>query len=159
MRDLPRAVAGSPVGKEVKVVIIRKGQEMVRSVTLGRLEDDEKPVKASIEPKDKIEKEKPAVQKVLGLDLAALTKTLRTQYKIRDSVKGLMITGVDPGSDAAEKRLGAGDVIIEIAQESVTNIADAQRKIEQAKKAEKKSVLLLVANNAGELRFVALNLQ
>ena len=159
MRDLPRAVAGSPVGKEVKVVIIRKGQEMIRSVTLGRLEDDEKPVKASIEPKDKIEKEKPAVQKVLGLDLAALTKTLRTQYKIRDSVKGLMITGVDPGSDAAEKRLGAGDVIIEIAQESVTNIADAQRKIEQAKKAEKKSVLLLVANNAGELRFVALNLQ
>ena len=41
MRDLPRIVAESPVGKEVEVVVIRKGKEETVSVTLGRLEDGE----------------------------------------------------------------------------------------------------------------------
>jgi serine protease Do len=45
-------------------------------------------------------------QKALGLDLAALSKDLRTKYKIKDSVKGVIVTGVDGNSDAAEKRLG-----------------------------------------------------
>ena len=41
-RDLPRIVASSPVGKAVDVVIVRKGQQMTKQVTLGRLEDGEK---------------------------------------------------------------------------------------------------------------------
>ena len=42
MRDLPRVVAESPVGKAVDVVIVRKGVEQTVKVTLGRLEDGEK---------------------------------------------------------------------------------------------------------------------
>ena len=42
MRDLPRVVADTTVGKAVEVVIIRKGQQETRTVTLGRLEDGEK---------------------------------------------------------------------------------------------------------------------
>src|SRR2546421_3443240 len=42
MRDLPRVVADTPVGKEVPVLVIRKGREETRKVTLGRLEDNEK---------------------------------------------------------------------------------------------------------------------
>jgi len=41
-RDLPKLVASLPVGKEVDVVIIRKGQEITKTVKLGRLEDGEK---------------------------------------------------------------------------------------------------------------------
>jgi serine protease Do len=37
MRDLPRVVAESPVGKAVDVVIVRKGKEQTVKVTLGRL--------------------------------------------------------------------------------------------------------------------------
>src|SRR5690606_14706099 len=39
MRDLPRIVAESPVGKAVDVVVIRKGEEQTVKVTLGRLEN------------------------------------------------------------------------------------------------------------------------
>jgi serine protease Do len=46
MKDLPRAVADSPVGKAVDVVIIRKGKEETKKVTLGRLDDGEKPVES-----------------------------------------------------------------------------------------------------------------
>ena len=63
--------------------------------------------------------DKPVTQKALGLDLAALSKDLRTRYKIKDTVKGVVITGVDASSSAADKRLTAGDVIVEIAQEAV----------------------------------------
>ncbi|MFH1344859.1 MAG: Do family serine endopeptidase [Pseudomonadota bacterium] len=155
-KDLSRVVADTAVGKEVDVVIIRKGKEEVRRVTLGRLQDD-KAVQAAIKKEEPAEK--PVTQKALGLDLATLSKDLRTRYKIKDTVKGVIVTGVDNGSDAAEKRLSAGDVIVEVAQESVANAADIRKRVDQLKKDGKKSVLLLVSNADGELRFVALSVQ
>jgi serine protease Do len=157
-KDLSRVVADTAVGKEVDVVIIRKGNEETRKVTLGRLEDNDKAQQASAKAKEE-PAEKPVTQKALGLDLAALSKDLRGKYKIKESVKGVVITGVDGTSDAAEKRLSAGDVIVEVAQEAVSNAADIKKRVDQLKKDGKKSVLLLVANGDGELRFVALSVQ
>jgi serine protease Do len=158
-KDLSRVVADTAVGKEVDVVIIRKGAEETRKVTLGRLEDTDKAQQASAKSKDDPPAEKPVTQKALGLDLATLSKDLRGKYKIKDSVKGVIITGVDGTSDAAEKRLSAGDVIVEVAQEAVSNAADVKKRVDQLKKDGKKSILLLVANGEGELRFVALSVQ
>ena len=157
-RDLSRVVADTAVGKEVDVVIIRKGAEETRRVTLGRLEDNDKAQQAAAKTKEE-PAEKPVTQKALGLDLATLSKDLRGKYKIKESVKGVVITGVDGTSDAAEKRLSAGDVIVEVAQEAVSNAADIKKRVDQLKKDGKKSVLLLVANGEGELRFVALSVQ
>jgi serine protease Do len=157
-KDLSRVVADTTVGKEVDVVIIRKGAEETRKVTLGRLEDNDKAVQAAAKTKEE-PAEKPVTQKALGLDLATLSKDLRTRYKIKDSVKGVIITSVDGSSDAAEKRLSAGEVIVEVAQEAVSNAADVKKRVDQLKKDGKKSVLLLVANGDGELRFVALSVQ
>jgi serine protease Do len=156
-KDLSRVVADTAVGKEVDVVVIRKGQEETKKVTLGRLEDGEKAVQASNKTPEPVEK--PVTQKALGLDLATLSKDLRTRYKIKDTVKGVIITNVDGASDAAEKRLSAGDVIVEVAQEAVSNAADVKKRIDQLKKDGKKSILLLVSNAEGELRFVALSVQ
>src|SRR5450432_10378 len=156
-KDLSRVVADTAVGKEVDVVIIRKGAEETKKVTLGRLEDGDKAVQASA--KSQPEPEKPVTQKALGLDLATLSKDLRTRYKIKESVKGVIITSVDGSSDAAEKRLSAGDVIVEVAQEAVANAADVKKRVDQLKKDGKKSILLLVSNADGELRFVALSVQ
>jgi serine protease Do len=157
-KDLSRVVADTAVGKEVDVVVIRKGAEETKKVTLGRLEDTDKVQQANAKPKDE-PAEKPVTQKALGLDLALLSKDLRTKYKIKDSVKGVIITGVDGSSDAADKRLSAGDVIVEVAQEAVSNAADIKKRVDQLKKDGKKSVLLLVSNGDGELRFVALSVQ
>jgi serine protease Do len=156
-KDLSRVVADTAVGKEVDVVVIRKGEEQTKKVTLGRLEDTDKPVPASAKTQEPADK--PVTQKVLGLDLATLSKDLRGKYKIKDSVKGVIITNVDGTSDAADKRLSPGEVIVEVAQEAVSNTADVKKRIDQLKKDGKKSVLLLVANADGELRFVALSVQ
>jgi serine protease Do len=156
-KDLSRVVADTAVGKEVDVVVIRKGQEETKKVTLGRLEDGEKTVQASNKTPEPVEK--PVTQKALGLDLATLSKDLRSRYKIKDSVKGVVITNVDGASDAADKRLSPGEVIVEVAQEAVSNAADVKKRIDQLKKDGKKSILLLVSNADGELRFVALSVQ
>jgi len=159
MRDLPRIVADTAVGKEVEVVIVRKGKEERKTVKLGRLEDGEKPQPASARSTTPQDKEKSVVQKALGLDLANISDELRKRYKIKDTIKGVVITAIDPSSAAAEKRLSVGDVIVEIAQEAVANADDFQKKIDKLKKDGRKSALLLVANANGELRFVALSLQ
>src|SRR5437588_5469465 len=157
MRDLPRVVADTPVGKDVQVTIVRKGKEDTKTVKLGRLEDGEK--KAALAKNEGAPAEKSVVKKTLGLDLSNLTDDLRKRYKIKDAVKGVVITAVEDGSAAADKRLSAGDVIVEVAQEAVSNAADVQKKIDQLKKDGRKSPLLLIANGEGEVRFVALSLQ
>jgi serine protease Do len=156
-KDLSRTVADTAVGKNVDVVVIRKGAQETRKVTLGRLDDNDKTQQAALKKDEPAEK--PVTQKALGLDLATLSKDLRTRYKIKDSVKGVVVTGVDASSDAAEKRLSAGDVIVEVAQEAVASGADIKKRVDQLKKDGKKSVLLLVSNAEGELRFVALSVQ
>jgi serine protease Do len=158
MRDLPRIVADTPVGKEVEVVIIRKGKEEKKSVKLGRLEDAEKAKPASAQSDAKPE-EKSVVKKALGLDLANISADLRKRYKIKDSISGVVITAIDQNSAAADKRLNAGDVIVEVAQEAVANTDDFQKRVDKLKKDGRKLALLLVANPEGELRFVTLNLQ
>src|SRR5256886_2240724 len=157
MRDLPRVVADTPVGKQTPVVIIRKGKEETKTVTLGRLEDGEK--LAAADPKSDSAPDKGVVKKTLGLDLANMSDDLRRRYKIKDTVKGVVITAIDANSPAADKRLSPGDVIVEIAQEAVASADDLQAKIDKLKKDGRKSALLLIAGADGELRFVALSLQ
>jgi serine protease Do len=161
MRDLPRIVADTPVGKEVEVVIIRKGKEEKKTVKLGRLEDGEKQQQAARgNNKDTTgPQSRTVVQKTLGLDLSNMNDELRKRYKIKESVKGVVITAVDPASNAAEKRLSPGDVIVEVAQEAVASAADVQKRVDELKKQGRKTALLLVANAEGEVRFVAVSLQ
>jgi serine protease Do len=160
MKDLPRMVAETPVGKDVDVVVVRKGKEETRSVRLGRLEDREKEKTAALTlKKDAAPQEKTVVQKTLGLNLANMTDDLRKRYKIKDGVKGVVITGVEAQSPAADKRLNAGDVVVEVSQEAVNDTDALQKRVDQLKKEGRKSALLLVANADGERRFVALSLQ
>jgi serine protease Do len=156
MRDLPKIVGDTPVGKDVPVVIIRKGKEETKTVRLGRLEDT--PQAASVKT-DAPAEDKSVVQKALGLSLAGMTDDLRKKYKIKDAVKGVVITAVEANSAAAEKRLNAGDVIVKVTDEEVSNPADVQKRIDQLKKDGKKTALLLVANAEGDVRFIALTLQ
>jgi serine protease Do len=161
MRDLPKIVAETPVGKDVEVLVIRKGKEEKKTVRLGRLEDGEKQAALAAKKDDAVTTpdDKSSVQKALGLNLANLTDELRKKYKIKDKVKGVLITAVDDNSAAAQKRLTAGAVIVELQQEPVTNAADLQARIEKLKKEGKKAAVLLVANGDGDTTFVALSLQ
>jgi hypothetical protein len=101
----------------------------------------------------------PSSQSVLGLELAEISQELRARYNIKNGVKGVVITNVESSSDAAKKSLKAGDVVVEVFAESVATATGVQNRVNDAKKDyRKKSVLFLVSNNNGELRYVALDL-
>jgi serine protease Do len=160
MRDLPRVVADTPVGKQVDVVVIRKGKEETHQIKIGRLQDTDKV--ASNDPKQGAAPEqKSTVQKTLGLELSAMSDDLRKKFKIRDTIKGVVVTGVDSSVDVsqADKRLAPGDVIVEVQYEAVGNPAAVQARVDALKAQGKKVAVLLVSNGNGETRFVALNLQ
>jgi serine protease Do len=154
-RDLPRLVASMAVGKTVDVVLVRKGQELTKSVTLGRLEDGEKLAKADDNAPTDIDT---GSAKSLGMSLLALSPEARKTFKLKDSLNGVVISDVDPSSAAAEKGLHPGDVIEEVNQQAVSKPGDVSKAIDALKKQGKKSALLLVANGQGEVRFIALAL-
>jgi serine protease Do len=157
MRDLPKIVADTPVGKDVEVTIIRDGKEVKKTVRLARLEDGEK--QAALTKKDDAASEpKSVVKKSLGLELSNLNDDLRKRYNIKPKVKGVVITAVEPNSPAAEKRLTAGAVIVSVQQQAVNTASELQDRIDKLKKDGKKTAVLLVSNANGDTTFVALNL-
>ncbi len=156
-RELPKLVATTPVGKDVEIVIVRGGKEQTKTIKLGRLEDGEK--LASHESGAAPESAASA-QTALGLELSKLSDELRARYQIKDQVKsGAVIISVDPRSDAAEKHLQAGEVVLEINQETIAGPAEAVKKIKALKEAGKKTALLVVANGHGDTHFVALPIE
>ncbi|PTM42259.1 Do family serine endopeptidase [Bosea sp. 124] len=155
-RDLPRIVAATPVGKDVPITIMRKGKEEVKTVKLGRLEDGEKVQPASA--KTPAEPAKPAVTTALGLEFSPQTDDLRKRYSIKDGLKGVVITKVDPNSNASDKRVLVGELVVEIGQEAVNTPEEVTKRLDTLKKEGKKSALLLVSNAQGEVRFVAVSM-
>jgi serine protease Do len=157
-RDLPRLVASMPVGKQVDVVIIRKGEQITKSVTLGRLEDGDKTAVASADAPADSAPAKPEALSALGLELAPIDAAARKSFKLKDSLKGVVVASVAPGSAAGDKGLRVGEVIEEVNQQAVESPDDVAKAIAMLKAAGKKSALLLIASGAGDVRFIALPL-
>ncbi|MCL6284400.1 Do family serine endopeptidase [Ruegeria sp. 2012CJ41-6] len=155
-RGLVRQVGETTVGKAVRVVVFREGGTQTVLVTLGRREDAER----EETEEETTEDGAPGVSEkdVLGLTLQVLNDALREELGLGEDETGLAVTNVDESSEAFEKGLRAGDVITEAGQQKVTSLADLDARIEEAKEAGRKSLLLLVRRN-GEPRFVALNLE
>lgn len=154
MRELPRMVAETEIGKAVDVVVLRRGKKVDLKVTLGRLEEaSAEEDNSSDQEKDK-PADKPAETEVLGMILSELDDAGREEFKIDAEVEGVLVKQVAPGSSAEEKRVQAGDVIKEVAQEPVATPADVIDQVKKLKEDGRRSALLLLSNPNGELRFV-----
>jgi serine protease Do len=152
-RALVRQVGNTEVGKAVRVVVNREGATETLLVTLGRREDAERAVPAAMEaPEDEA-----AEKELLGLTISNLTDELRGQLAVPEGLEGLVVTDVDETSEAYEKGLRAGDLITEAGQQKVTRLSDLDDRMEEAREAGRKSLLLLV-RRAGDPRFVALSI-
>jgi len=152
-RGLVRQVGNTTVGKAVRVVVFRDGGTQTVLVTLGRREEAERPVPAAMDGGDPDVTEK----EVLGLSLSLLTDDMRSEMGLPEDMQGLLVMAVDESTEAFEKGLRPGDVITEVGQQKVTSLNDLSDRIDEAKEAGRKSLLLLV-RRAGEPRFVALGL-
>ncbi|GAA3870426.1 Do family serine endopeptidase [Celeribacter arenosi] len=150
-RGLVRTVGDTAVGKAVDVVVFRDGKEVDLSVTLGRREEAENVAF----PADEAQPEAPAQMQMMGLTLQPLDDALREQLGVSAGTDGLAVVEVDENAEAFAKGLRAGDVITEAGQQKIATVSDLQARVEEAREAGRKTVLLLV-RRAGEPRFVAL---
>jgi serine protease Do len=153
MRSLPRAVAATPIGKSVAVALLRKNQTVNVTVTVGRLPEDEE-VEDGVTSEEQPAPE-PEREDLLGLSISPLTDELRNRFGIGKSIEGVIITEVKPNSPAAQKDVKPGDVIVEVTQEKVKQPQDVKARLLAVKKSGRRSVLLLLSDAKGELRFVA----
>jgi serine protease Do len=154
MRGLPKLVAQAQIGKSVAVEVLRQGQKKTLTIAVGMLDDEEsKPEPA---PEGGKEQSPHTSTTVLGLVLAPLTDEMRSRFGFDAKINGVLVTDIDPASQAASKNVRPGDVITEAQQEPVREIKDVEAAVEKVKKAGGKSVLLLVEDAKGDTRFVAI---
>jgi serine protease Do len=155
MKQLPRVVAESTVGKSVPVVVWRKKQQTTLQVKVGKLDETEQ-VSAHNTAKPETPKADTGTVKTLGLTLSNITPDLKEKFSLGED-RGVVVVDVTKDGPAADKGLKPGDVIMEAAQEEIKSTGQISGKIDDAKKNGRKSILLLVERQ-GDLRFVALRL-
>jgi len=151
MRSLPRLVARAPIDKMVPVEVLRNGQRQTLQVTVGQLsEDEDRPAAdgANSKPDDSSETQ------LLGLGLTPLTEAGRQKFDLDKGMKGALVNSVDPKSPVASN-IRPGDVIVQAANEPVASPKDLVRRVEAAKKANRKTLMLELEDANGAHRFVS----
>ena len=158
MRELPRLVAETPIDSDAIVTYWRDGKKSTTKVKIGELEkaEDEGLLASGSSPKSA--NEEGLKIEAVGVSVKKITDVLRREYGIPRSVEGVVISNVDPRSEAAKKGLFEGDVIVEINQQPVSDPDKTAKIIEKAGENGRPSVLLLI-NREGEVRFLALKLK
>lgn len=135
-KDLPRIVASTPVGKTVTVKLLRDGKEVERQAKVGEMEEENaSAAKSPIHPS-------------LGITVQNLTPQVARELGLKKSA-GVVVTGVEPGSPAADAMIQVGDVIQSVNRKPVNNVDDFIKIIEKAK--DGGSLLLLVQRGTNSL--------
>ena len=158
MRRLPRIVAETTVGKSVEVEVLRKGKTRKLNVVLGEFPEN---IKVAAKPGGSGPSAPKAELVVggLGLKLARLTPELRERFKLDERTDGVVVTKVDEGSPAAEKRIRPGDIIRKIGSQHapVTEPSQVKSHVDKAREAKMKTIIVLVERE-GATRFIGLKL-
>jgi serine protease Do len=153
-RELVRRVADAPIGEAVAVVVQREGKVENLSIKLGRREEAE----AVAVPVATPAPEAPAKTEILGMTIAPLDDNAITKLGLPAGSEGLIVMAVDQASEAYAKGLREGDLITEAGQQKVVVLKDLQGRVDEAKGAGRKSLLLLIRRD-GDPRFVALSIE
>ena len=139
--DLPRAVAETPVGKDVALTITRDGKAMTLTAKVGELDDPSKAMSAKAESKSG-----------LGVSVRPLSPSLARELGLK-ATQGVVIADVADGSPAATAGLRPRDVIVEADHNKVTSAQDLKKNVDQKK--GKGTPMLLLVNRDGQNLYVA----
>ena len=163
---LSYTVANQKIGSPITIEFIRDGKRMTATPTLAErpseaqlasvngsgAEEDSSPATGQTSPSQK------AARASLGITLQALTPETRRELQLPATISGVVIAGVNASSDAAAKGLRRGDVILSINQVPTPTPEAAAATVEAARKAGRKTVLILSQRGSGPALFVGVDL-
>ncbi|NNC99327.1 MAG: DegQ family serine endoprotease [Gammaproteobacteria bacterium] len=155
MRDLPRIVAQSPVGKKYKVGIWRDGKSRTLTIKTDRYPDDLASVSGSRGGDDA--NPEPKSDDVLGATLSLIDDELRARYRLDDELSGVVVVQVNRDGLAARNGIRIGDVITSVNNVIVSDPAEVVTEITKARKSERKKIVVLLQRNNSS-RFIAFDL-
>ena len=163
-QTLSYLVANSAPGSQVKLDVLRDGKPLSLVATAGvRPSEDE--LAASLDTDndggmpDEDQQGAVVAGNALGLTVTPLTPQIGRALGLDSTATGVVVTTVDPSSDAAAKGLKRGDLIVSMNRQPVATAADVARAVQQAKAAGRDAVLVYVQRPRGQAGFFGLRLK
>jgi serine protease Do len=138
VRDLPRIVAATPVGKKVTVTVIRNGKKIKLYAVVSKMDEEQETVATHLQKG----------KSTFGVSVSPLTPDLAERNDLENG-QGVVVTSIDPESTAAEANLRQGDIILEINRKPIRSPKDFRKVLteQQGKKP------LLLIKRGGQLYY------
>ena len=150
MKELPKIVAQTEVGKTVNVKVWRNEKEILKKIKLGRLETSKDfQAKKVIEPKT-IE------VKSLKIEVRVLETKDIEQRKLPQNTTGLVITKI--ANDSPINYLNTNDIIVEADKQAIRTIKQLENIVSAAIKSKEKTLLIAIYNNQNQRRYIGVKL-
>ena len=152
MKQLPIIVARTEVGKKVKVKIWRNKKEIVKTITLGRLEtsEDFKVTEKETTPKEiEVNDLKITVRKITKEDIKS--------RNLPNQTSGLVITKINKESPLINS-VEVNSIILEAQKKKIKDATDLEQITKQVLKSNQKTILLVIYNSQNQRRYIGIKL-
>ena len=151
MQELPLIVAQTDVGETVEVKVWRNSKELIKKITLGRLETSE-----DFKAEKKLEK--PKTLEIVGLKITvrALTNEDIQNRKLPSDTTGVVI--IDIENDSPVNYFNINNIIIDPQKKKIKTIGDLQKIVKTALRSSEKTILVVIYNNQNQRRYIGVKL-
>ena len=152
MKELPKIVAETEVGKNVKVKIWRNKKELTKTILLGRLETSQDFLAQDQKTADpKLTRIEPLKIKVRLLD-----KNDISERNLPENTTGVVISEIDP--DSPINYLNTNNIIVEAQKKKIRTIGELINLINIANRSKDKTILIAIYNNQNQKRYIGVKL-
>ena len=152
MKELPRIVAQTEVGKTVKVKIWRNEKELTKKIKLGRLETSED---FKVEKKEEADSNISEI-KSLKISVRVLSAKDVKARQLPPGTSGLVITNIQ--QDSPINYLKVENIIIEAQKKKIRSVEDLERIINNVLQSSEKTMLIAIYNNQNQRRYIGVKL-
>tara|TARA_B110000438_G_scaffold61370_1_gene61634 strand:+ start:273 stop:1712 length:1440 start_codon:yes stop_codon:yes gene_type:complete len=152
MKELPKIVAQTEVGKTVEVKVWRNKKEIIKKIKLGRLETSE-----DFKIEKKVEKKNQIFEiKSLKIKVRLLTIKDIEVRKLPNQTTGLVVTEIE--KDSSINGLEINNIIIEVQKKRIKTANDLERIVAETLKSNEKTILVAIYNNQNQRRLIGVEL-
>jgi serine protease Do len=152
MKQLPIIVARTEVGKKVEVKIWRNKKEIIKIITLGRLETSE-----DFKVAEKKEELEEIEIKELKIKIREITKEDIKQRNLPNQTSGLVITKIDSNSPLVNS-IEVNSIILEAQKKKIRKVNDLIQVVKQVLNSNQKTILLVIYNSQNQRRYIGVKL-
>ena len=152
MKELPKIVAQTEVGKTVEVKIWRNEKELTKKIKLGRLETSED---FRAEKKEETDPNTSEI-KTLKISVRVLSAKDVKIRKLPEGTSGLVITNIQ--QDSPINYLKVNNIIIEAQKKKIRSVKDFEKIINGVLQSSEKTMLIAIYNNQNQRRYIGVKL-